>query len=239
MMEVSSAQLSTNRVAEIATLMGEPARTAMLMVLADGRALTAGELSKAAGITPQTASGHLSKMTEAGLLKVRASGRHRYFCIPSKAVAETLEGLFGLATETVKVLAPRTGPRDASMVRARSCYDHIGGRLGVALAESMLERQWIDFQDSAGQVTEAGITALEAAGIHAPEDGKACALCRPCLDWSERRDHIAGPLGKGLMHFLMEAGHVKRVRDTRCLTVTPPGEAALWDLFGIRWQDLA
>ena len=232
--------LSTNRVAELAALMGEPTRTAMLMVLADGRALTAGELAKVAGVTPQTASGHLTKLTEAGLLQVRPSGRHRYFRIPSKEVADTLEGLFRIATGPLQIggNGPRTGPRNTEMVRARSCYDHIGGKLGVALADAMLDRGWIVFEETAGIVTETGQKALGRAGILMASAKKSHVQCRPCLDWSERREHVAGPLGKGLMVFLMDQGYVRRIGETRGLTVTRSGEVALWDLFGLRWHNL-
>ncbi len=196
--------VSTNEIAEIAALVGDPARASMLNALLDGRALTARELAGVAGITPQTASGHLARMTTAQLLVVEKQGRHRYHRLATPAVAQMLEGI-------TQVVAAGTGarrnlvvgPRDAAMRQARVCYDHFAGRLGVVITESLLARGVIEFGDGSGLVTEHGLATLDSLGIAvlggaAARKRSARPLCRPCLDWSERRRHVAGALGAAI-----------------------------------------
>lgn len=225
---------NTNQIGEIGPLVHEPARAAMLMALMDGRALTATELARVAGITPQTASDHLAKLAAAGLLAVARQGRHRYHRLASPAIARLLASLMPIAAA-----APdrklRVGPRDAALRAARTCYDHLAGELAVAIADALLDRGAIAFDDDAGLITETGAAMLSDADISVPEHRQTSSrpLCRPCLDWSERRPHVAGQLGAAIHAHFFDHGWVKRVGKTRTLTVTPGGTRALETLFGI------
>ncbi|MFE1600045.1 ArsR/SmtB family transcription factor [Methylobacterium sp. ID0610] len=224
--------VTTASVAEIGALIGDSARVAMMQALMDGRALTAGELAAAAGIAPQTASGHLAQLTAAGLLAVARQGRHRYHRIAAPAVARLLESLMQVAGSVAPV--PRTGPRDERMRLARTCYDHIAGRLGVALADALGAQGWIEIGDEAGLVTPEGLARLDAIGLDlsAPSQGRrAVPLCRPCLDWSERRPHLAGRLGAALCTHGLAQGWIRRHADSRALAVTPEGRRAYREVF--------
>ena len=154
--------MTTNALlAEVAALVGDPGRAGMLHALMDGRALTASELAQVASITPQTASGHLSRMTAIGLLSVEKQGRHRYHRLATPAVAHMLESMMQVAS----ALEPSrqrfaTGPRDAALRTARTCYDHLAGRLGVALADAMVAQGYAEFTGDAGIITKTGVTFL-------------------------------------------------------------------------------
>lgn len=224
--------VTTASIAEIASLVGEPARTAMLLEMMDGRALTASELARAAGIAPQTASGHLSKLAAAGLVVVRPQGRHRYHKLASGRVAEMLEGLMLVAVDA-RAVKPglRVGPRDAGLRAARTCYDHIAGRLGVALADSLVERKLVALDDDTARVTDAGAAFFGQLGLDSPAPSRL--TCRPCLDWSERRAHLAGRLGAALCRHCLDQGWVRKVRDARALNVTPKGARAFETIFGV------
>jgi len=223
--------------AEIATLAGDPARADMLHALMDGRALTASELAQTAGITPQTASGHLSKLATGGLLVVEKQGRHRYHRLASPAVARMLEGIMQVAADQASRRKPVvTGPRDKALRAARTCYDHLAGHLGVALADSLIANRQIELTADAGIVTARGVTLFDKLGIDfatRKPAGHARMLCRPCLDWSERRPHLAGALGAALCTHCLETGWIKRAQDSRAVSVTPKGRAAFRDVFGI------
>lgn len=222
---------TTAALAEIAALIGEPARAAMLAALLDGRALTAGELAAAAGITPQTASGHLGRLAEAGLLAMERQGRHRYHRLATPAVARLIEGLLEVAAA-----APRripTGPRDAALREARTCYDHLAGRLGVAIADALAARGVIELSADGGAVTEAGEAFLAGFGIAPASPRRGRLFCRPCLDWSERRPHVAGVLGAALCTRCFELGWIRRRAGVRAVEVTPLGWQGLADRFGI------
>jgi DNA-binding transcriptional ArsR family regulator len=233
--------MNTNRIAHVAALVGEPTRTAMLMALMDGRALTARELADAARITPATASRHLALLVEASLLSVAHQGRHRYHRLASPEVARVLEGLMQLST----LAPPVVGPRNASLRTARTCYDHLAGRLGVAIAGHLLDAGAVVFDDEAltAHVTDGVPAALQGLGL---ETGFALAgnphkrpPCRPCLDWSERRMHLAGRLGALICHHCLERGWLLRGQGTRALTITPPGALALRDWMGTaRWRSV-
>jgi len=221
---------STAAFAETAALVGDPARAAMLTALMDGRALTAAELAGTAGITPQTASGHLARLTAAGLLSVAKQGRHRYHRLATPSVARMLEGIMAVA----EVAAPRpvrTGPRDAQMRDARTCYDHLAGRLAVALADSMAARGLLELSPDGGAVTPAGESFFESLGIALALPGPR--FCRPCLDWSERRPHIAGRLGAALCTRCFDLGWVRRREGGRALLVTPEGRRGFAEVFGV------
>jgi DNA-binding transcriptional ArsR family regulator len=229
--------MSRNAVfAEIATLAGDPARASMLNALMDGRALTASELARVAGITPQTASGHLARLTMAAMLSVDQQGRHRYHRLASPAVARMLESIMQVAAEA----APRrlklvTGPRDAAMRAARTCYDHLAGHLGVALADAMVARGQIELTSDAGIVTDSGMALFDKLGIDLKSGSKRKSrlMCRPCLDWSERRPHLAGVVGTALCEHCLSANWIKRVEGTRALTITPKGQRHFREIFGI------
>lgn len=223
---------STAAFAETAALLGDPARASMMAALMDGRALSAGELAEVAGVTPQTASGHLARLTAAGLLAVARQGRHRYHRLASPAVARMLEGIMAVAEGA----APRpvaTGPRDAALRTARTCYDHLAGRLAVALADSMAARGQIELSLDGGAVTEAGEAFLRSLSVTAAKPARGRLFCRPCLDWSERRPHVAGVLGAALCTRCFELGWVRRKEGSRALTVTPAGWRGFAEHFGV------
>ncbi len=227
---------TTSDLAETASLVGEPARAAMLMALMDGRALTAGELARAAGVTPQTASGHLARMSAAGLLAVHCQGRHHYHRLASPAVARMLESIIEVSQGEPG--RPRraivTGPRDAAMRAARTCYDHLAGQLGVRLADSLAARGHVELSPEGGAVTDAGIAFFRDFGLGldaAPGSGKR-VFCRPCVDWSERRLHVGGTIGAALAAHCFALGWIRRNERSRTITVTPAGERGFRDTFG-------
>lgn len=229
--------VNINQVAEIGLLIGEPARTSMLCALMDGQALTATELARCANVTPQTASAHLAKLTEAGLLDMQKQGRHRYHRIASAEVARLLESVMQIAADTPRRKVT-TGPRDKAMCYARTCYDHFAGRLGVAITDQLVHMQLVTFEGEAGTISTKGIEHLASFGINIDEQaGKRRTrrpICRPCLDWSERRPHIAGRVGAAICQHFLDNRLVLRKNGTRVLTVTRKGEQALKDIFQIR-----
>jgi len=236
-----TATMNTNRIAHVAALVGEPARTAMLMALMDGRALTARELAEAAHITPATASRHLGLLVEAALLQVQQQGRHRYHRLASAEVARMLEGLMQLAAPQ-EVRRVATGPADAALRTARSCYDHLAGRLGVAIASHLQElgAVQLDAEGASAQVTPRMEEALRPLGIAAEAlagQGGSRPACRPCLDWSERRMHLAGRLGALLCRHCLSTGWLRHGTGTRALVITPAGAVVLRDWMGLEcWR---
>lgn len=236
--------MSTNQIARIAALVGEPARTGMLLALMDGRALTANELAAAGRITPATASRHLALLVEADLLKVEKQGRHRYHRLASADVARVLEGIMQLAAQTAPPAARiATGPRDAEMRLARTCYDHLAGGLAVAMAEKLVQDGAVVVEDETAVVTDRAGAVLAGLGLqsevaHAQGAGKRPA-CRPCLDWGERRMHLAGRLGALLCAHTLEMGWLLQKPGSRALALTPRGAIALRDWLGTqRWHAL-
>lgn len=230
--------LTTSAFAETAALMGDPARASMLAALLDGRALTASELASHAGVTPQTASGHLARLVEAGLLGVERQGRHRYHRLASVAVARMLEGIMAVSAELRPAPAGRklqVGPRDGALRRARTCYDHLAGEVAVAIADEMIAQGRVEFSSDGGALTETGAGLLAAFGAALP--GRSSRIfCRPCLDWSERRPHIAGAVGAAICQRCFDLGWVRRVAGTRALAITPPGALGLRETFGVRLE---
>lgn len=224
---------SGSAVAEVAHLMGDPARAHMLCALMGGMALTAGELANQGGVTAQTASGHLAQMVAARLLVVERQGRHRYFRLAGAEVADAVAALMALAATGPRRHRP-PGPRDAALRQARTCYDHMAGRLAVALAAALVARGHVELEDGAGLVTPAGRAFLADLGIDPdPPGGGRRPLCRTCLDWSERRPHLAGRLGAALLERFVALGWVARVPGSRALEVTRRGEAGFAARFGI------
>jgi DNA-binding transcriptional ArsR family regulator len=237
---------NTAKFAEIALLAGEPTRAIMLHALMDGRALTASELASVAAITPQTASGHLARMTEAGLLNVVQQGRHRYHKLTSPAVAHMMESIMlvaSAATGPVKNL--RTGPRDLALRAGRTCYDHLAGRLGVALTDALVAQGHAELEPDVGAITESGQEFFKHLGIEIHTVGKTRSgnalriLCRPCLDWSERRAHLAGTVGTALCRHSFASGWIHRIEGTRAVTVTPKGSRIFREEFKMDLHETA
>jgi DNA-binding transcriptional ArsR family regulator len=235
--------VSNAKFAQIAALAGDPARASMLHALMDGRALTATMLARVAGISPQTASGHLNQLTSAGLLNVEKQGRFRYHRIASVSVARMLESLMQLAAELEPHPVRRTiGPGEAALIirEARTCYDHLAGRLGVALADALVNQGFVELTPEAGILTETGLMFLEGLGIdtrpvfarRTKQTGRM--LCRPCFDWSERRSHIGGAIGALICTHCMQRGWTAKIEGTRAVRVTSQGERALREAFGVR-----
>lgn len=230
---------SITSLAETGALIGEPARTAMLISLMDGRALTAGELARGSGITPTTASGHLARLVDGGLLTMVAQGRHRYFRLASPAVARMIESMMGVAgvVDAARRSRPiRSGPAEQAMRRARQCYDHLAGDVAVQLADFLAGSGYLEWTAEAATITPTGIAFLEHLGLELGDgrSGRQRAFCRPCLDWSERRPHIAGAVGRSLFTLLLDRGWVRRTPASRAVTITAIGAGALEQHFEIR-----
>jgi DNA-binding transcriptional ArsR family regulator len=214
-------------ITNIAAMIGDHARAEVLTVLMSGMALTATELADAAGVTRQTISAHLAKLEDAGLLSVEAQGRHRYFRIADAEVAQLLESLMGVAFGTGAVRV-RSSPREPALRKARVCYDHLAGELGVLVYESLARRGAFALDADGIALTSQGQALVRSLGV---DTGKLPAsrrpFCRTCLDWSERRHHLAGQLGTLLLDRFQRLGWARRVPDSRVLAFTPDGEAAL------------
>jgi DNA-binding transcriptional ArsR family regulator len=227
------ASLNLN-VAEIAALVGDPARTNILAALMDGRALTSKELSYIAGVTPQTTSGHLAKLTTANLLILTKNGRRHYYRIASPLVGQMLESIMAVASAQAAPPRLRPSRMEERMRIARTCYDHLAGRLGVALADTLVMRGHVTLVEDGGEVTETGFSFLSKLGV-ALDNCKQSrrVFCRPCLDWSERRVHLAGSVGAKLCERCLELGWIKQLETTRALEITAKGNQALAEWFGI------
>ncbi|MGE0416177.1 MAG: ArsR/SmtB family transcription factor [Acetobacteraceae bacterium] len=217
------------RMAAIAALLGDPARANMMAILMDGRALTAKELAFTAHVSPQTTSGHLARLTEAGLLTMERQGRHRYFRLSSPLVGHMMESI--LAVAGPGPARPTTWRGGEALRTARTCYDHLAGRLGVALADALTARGHVTLSQDGGEVTATGHAFLHDFGAE-PAPGRR-VFCRPCLDWSERRPHIAGRLGAALAQRCFDLGWLVRQRDTRAVGISASGHAGLAERFGI------
>ena len=227
------ASLNLN-VAEIAALVGDPARTNILAALMDGRALTSKELAYIAGVSPQTTSGHLAKLATAKLLVLMKQGRRHYYRIASPLVGQMLESIMAVASAQTSPLQPRPSRMEERMRTARTCYDHLAGRLGVALADTLVMRGHIALVQDGGEVSEDGLAFLSNLGVALDECGHSRRVfCRPCLDWSERRVHIAGSVGAKLCERCFELGWIKQLKTTRALEVTAKGSQGFAEWFGI------
>jgi DNA-binding transcriptional ArsR family regulator len=220
--------------AGVASLIADPARAAMLIALLDGRALPAGELAYAAGVTAQTASSHLAKLLDGGLLALEREGRHRYYRLAGPHVAQALEQLAALRpTEPIRRKA--LSPEGRELRFARCCYDHLAGQLGVAATEALVEKRFIiAAEDKKFDVTTEGAAWFSELGL----DVKTLkptrrGLARQCLDWTERSHHLAGPLGVAFLDTLCSAGWVRRSPNSRAVRVTPRGRLALKERLGL------
>lgn len=226
--------MTGSNIAQVAALVGDSARATMLAALMDGRALTAGELAFLARVSAPTASAHLAKLLDGRLVSVVNQGRHRYFRLASPLVARMLESIDLVAALEAPPRHRPTGPRDEALRRARLCYDHLAGSLGVALADALIARGHVVLGDDGGEVTASGAKFLRDFGIDPQAAAKRRrAFCKPCLDWSERRPHIAGAVGAALARRCLEAGWIERIRDTRAVAVTGKGLRALRQELGI------
>lgn len=207
--------------AAVGALLSEPARAKVLLALTDGRSLAASVLASEAGVAPSTASHHLAKLVDAGLISATTRGRHRYFSLAGPQVAELIEAVARVAPPQ-PVTSLRQGTRAHAVRYARRCYDHLAGRLGVAVADA-LEKQGLLLPGDAYTVTKRGAGAFATLGI----ETHAGDVARRCLDWTEQRDHVAGPLGRALMTRLLELGWVSRHLNTRAVRLTEAGRANL------------
>ena len=255
MRELADRQLPEGGDADLAalgSLFADPARCKVLLALDDGRALPASVLADEAGVTRSTASSHLGKLTDAGLLRVETHGRHRYYRLAGPQVAELLEHLVRLAPPR-PVTSLREGTRAARLRSARTCYDHFAGRLGVAVMGSLLDHgvllggdgHYDPDRDSHDALSNPGHDVhyelaptaadfLDDAGIEIPSGRRP--LIRYCVDWTEQRHHLAGALGRAIQERFVAAGWVTRAPRNRAVTVTDKGRAALADAFGIDWE---
>ncbi len=221
------------RMAEVAALIGDPARANILAALMGGRALTAGELVHAAGVTPQTTSGHLGKLTDGRLIACVKQGRHRYYRIATPRVAEMLEGIMLVVADAPPRHRPQSKLDDAMRI-ARTCYDHFAGRLGVGLTEALCRRGHLTLADDGGEVTDNGVAFFQEFGIDlAAARRRHRIFCRPCLDWTERRPHLGGSVGAVLARRCFDLGWIERMPDSRALLITPKGRRGLGDTFGL------
>lgn len=221
---------------EIAIAIGEPARTRILLSLLDGHSRTSTELAALAEVSPSTASAHLNRLRETKLIRVAAEGRHRYYSLQSPHVARVLEGLSVLAGATTKKFVPST---PESMRRARTCYDHMAGSVAVAMHDRFIEEDWLVSHVGGGatayEVTDSGARTLFRLGIDVAEmRGLRRRFAYGCLDWSERRPHIAGALGSALLKHAVAKKWVVREMNSRTLCLTRFGEKDMLDKLGVK-----
>jgi DNA-binding transcriptional ArsR family regulator len=230
---------SEKDIAWIASLVGDSARSRILLALMDGRARTAKELAFLARVAAPTASAHLAKLLEAQLIVVEPQGRHRYFRLASDRVGQMIESMAIVAGDALPSLrAGRRAPEP--LATARRCYDHVAGRVGVAIAEALLRRGHIVFADGGGEVTPEGHAFFAGLGLDLARFGATRRVfCRPCLDWTERRHHLAGAVGAALCEHCLGRNWLQATRDSRALSITSDGRSALASHFGIDVDRLA
>ncbi|MEV5887600.1 winged helix-turn-helix domain-containing protein [Streptomyces sp. NPDC052020] len=227
------------RLARLAALFADETRAACLLALLDGRAWTAGELARHARVAASTLSEHLGKLVAGGLLAEERQGRHRYVRLAGPRVAQLVEDLAAQVAPESAARPPRTlraSSAGSAMARGRTCYDHLAGRLGIALTDALTARGLLR-QDTGFALTDAGLAWFRAAGIRLDRAGRR-PLARACLDWTERRPHLAGAAGAALCRHALDAGWCVRIGSERAVRVTPEGERALSDLLGIEAEAL-
>jgi DNA-binding transcriptional ArsR family regulator len=214
-------------IARVAAIIGERSRAQVLSVLMADRALTATELAAHVGITKQTLSAHLAKLLDAQLISVEAQGRHRYFRLANRDVARLIESLMGVAFRTGAVRLV-SSPREPALRKARVCYDHLAGEMAVGLHEALIARGAFRNDADGFALTRVGERWFESFGIHtAALIAQRRTLCRPCLDWGERRHHLAGALGAALLQRIYTLRWARPARDSRVVRFTPTGEREL------------
>ncbi len=210
-------------IVRIAALIGDPARANILTALMAGKALTATELAGEAGVTAQTASSHLKKLRDGGLVSLRPSGRHRYYTLAGEDVAQTLEGLMGLAA-TQGHLRTRSGPRDAALREARVCYNHLAGERGVRMFRAMRAHGFFALDEAGLSLTTRGEQFVLDFGVSLKDLAHSRApLCRECLDWSARESHLAGKLGRAMLTRILQNGWASRAPDSRAIVFNSAG----------------
>jgi DNA-binding transcriptional ArsR family regulator len=220
-------------IAFVAGLLGDPSRAAMCLALAGGEARPASELAARAGISAQTASSHLARLVAGRILRVEQQGRWRYYRLAGAEVGYAVEALAAVAPP---LASPGNDGADSATRRlreARTCYQHLAGRLGVALADALVAGQWLEDDGRAYRVTPLGVQSLRALGIEA-NGRRAQVPARRCLDWTERRHHVAGPVGTALAELAFVRSWVRRIRGTRAVLVTPTGRQQLQRIFNAR-----
>jgi DNA-binding transcriptional ArsR family regulator len=219
---------------EVAALVGDTARATILAALMSGQALTGSELAYLARVSRPTASEHLARLTEARLIASIKQGRFRYYRITSPLVATMLESIIAVAAIEVPARHRPRSAQDEALRFARTCYDHLAGRLGVAIADALVADGHVVLGEDGGEVTDSGRRFLAAFGadLTSRQKGKRI-FCKPCLDWSERRYHLAGWVGAEICRCCADLGWIKRERDTRAVRLTSAGRAGLSGLFGI------
>lgn len=222
---------------EVAALVGDTARATMLAALMGGQALTSSELADIARISRPTASGHLGQLVDARLLAVTASGRNRYYRIASPLVARMMESISAVAAiEMPARFRPRSAHDDATRF-ARTCYDHLAGTVGVAIADALTNKRFVALSCDGGEVTEAGRHFLTGLGADLSEAAAGRRVfCRACLDWSERRFHIGGHVGAEIWRCCLARGWVTRRRESRAVSITNAGRRGLSEAFGIEFE---
>lgn len=209
----------------LAAMIADKARAKMLIALMSGKAHTATELALEAEITTQTASSHLAKLLQHNLLQVRKQGRHKYFQLYSQQVAALLEQMLNLGSQLLPDI--HTGPKDPMLRQARVCYDHLAGQFATRLFDELLTKGLLDESPEQLTLTPAGETFFQQLGADLSQLKKQRLLCKSCLDWSERRSHLAGALGKWLLEFMLERNWFERVPDSRSLIPTAKGKKQL------------
>lgn len=224
--------------AGLAGLIADETRAACLLALLDGRAWTAGELARHAGVAASTLSEHLGKLVAGGLLSEERQGRHRYVRLADARVAQLIEDLTAHApgTMTTRPRTLRESSAGSAMARGRTCYDHLAGRLGIAVTDALTARGLL-IQDTGFALTDPGLKWFDAAGIVLGRTGRR-PLARACLDWTERRPHLAGVAGAALCRHVLDAGWCVRIGSERAVKVTEAGELALSELLGIEARAL-
>jgi DNA-binding transcriptional ArsR family regulator len=224
-------------IANVAALIGDPARANILTALMAGKALTVSELAQEAGVTLQTTSAHLSKLLGGGMVAARKQGRHKYFELASSKVAEVIEALMGLAADSGH-LRTRTGPSDEALRAARRCYNHLAGTAGVQLYESLIRRRYLDVGPSGLSLSMTGRQFAADIGIDLSQlAASRTPLCRECLDWSERKTHLAGSFGRALLDHMIEARWALLDSNSRVISFTARGKMKFAETFPIAQTD--
>lgn len=218
---------------EVAALIGDPTRAAVMWTLLDGKAFTATELSIAADTTPQNMSMHLSKLLHAGLLSVENQGRHRYYKFSRPDIAYAIEAMANLIPGVDKKKLPQTGNNNTAIRHCRTCYDHLAGKTGVAITDSLLRQKIILIKENDFMLSPKGKIWFSSIGIQVDDlqTGRR-PLLRRCLDWSERRPHMAGTLGALLLDKMLEDDWIRRTRNSRVIVITARGEKMIQKQFG-------
>ncbi len=229
--------MSEPDIAFVAGLLADSSRAAICMALAGGEARPAGELAARAGVSAQTASNHLAKLIAGRILRVEQQGRWRYYRLASADVGYAVEALAVVAPESARATSPKVADIAAwRLKQARTCYSHLAGRLGVALADALTAGGWLEADGRDYRLTPTGTRSLRALGIALPAR-RSPAPARRCIDWTERRPHIAGLVGTALADLALDRGWIRRLRGTRAVMVTTRGQTQLRDLFNVRWEE--